>query len=170
MGKICYFVDNISKLLAKISSYIVLALIISINYEVFVRYFLNSPTMWSYAVSFMLGASMYALGLADVFRTDDNVKVDLFYIKFPKKVKLLINIIFGIIFAIPTVYIIIDKFWEDALMSFEFKETFLAYTPWQGAISWPMKMTITLGFTWLFIQILINLLRDIDQLRKIWKR
>ena len=42
-----------SELFGSISSWIILVLIFSTVYEVFSRYMLNSPTIWSFEISYM---------------------------------------------------------------------------------------------------------------------
>jgi len=164
MKNLYSLVDNISERIGKMVCWINVILIITINCEVIARYAFNAPMMWSYAMSFMLGGAIYVLGQPYVTRYNAHVRVDLFYVHFPKKIKLIIDIAFGFIFSIPVLFILNKVYWEDAMMAYKFNEKFSQYCSW-APVSWPFKVTLAIGFSLLFIQVLVNLLRDIKKLR-----
>jgi TRAP-type mannitol/chloroaromatic compound transport system permease small subunit len=70
----------------KVVSWINIVLIITITYDVIMRYAFNAPTDWSYTLSYMLGATMFCIGQGYVQKINGHVRVDLLYVKFyPKK-------------------------------------------------------------------------------------
>jgi TRAP-type mannitol/chloroaromatic compound transport system permease small subunit len=86
-------IERLSELVGKGGSWLCAVMILAIGYEVIMRYIFRAPTLWSFDVSYMLGGSMYVLGLAWVLREDGNVRVDALSARFSPKLQLYINIL-----------------------------------------------------------------------------
>jgi len=54
MKKFFQVIDRMNELIGKAVSFLILVLIGVIVYEIFVRYLLNSPTIWAHEVSQMV--------------------------------------------------------------------------------------------------------------------
>ena len=152
-------VGVVSTWTAKIGRWVVIAIIISIVCEVFMRYVLNSPTIWSWALSYMLGASFVGLGVAYTHYQQGNVRVDIIYCKLSPRTRLAIDIFFTVFFFVPLFFVLsralIDNAWF-ALTSGEFDWSNIWYPK-----TWPYKSIVALGFLLLFIQGIAILLKDL---------
>jgi TRAP-type mannitol/chloroaromatic compound transport system permease small subunit len=94
-------IETLSATIGKGASWLAVALMLSIGYEVIMRYGLRAPTLWSFDMSYMLGGSLYVLGFAWVLREDGNVRVDILSSRFSKKTQLYINLIFTLLLFFP---------------------------------------------------------------------
>ena len=153
-----------SERIAKIVSWLVALLVISISYDVFMRYLFNAPTIWSYALSYMMGAALSALGLAYVHSVGGNVRVDIIYNKFSPKVKLIIDLFFTIIFLFPLYGFLAYNFGVNTWNAFVIKR-YDINSIWYPVV-WPYMTAITLGFALLFVQGIATFLKDMRTLIK----
>ncbi len=153
-----------SERIAKIISWLVALLVISISYDVFMRYLFNAPTIWSYALSYMMGAALSALGLAYVHSVGGNVRVDIIYNKFSPKVKLIIDLFFTIIFFFPLYGFLAYNFGVNTWNAFVIKR-YDINSIWYPVV-WPYMTAITLGFALLFVQGIAIFLKDMRTLIK----
>lgn len=149
---------------AKIVRWIIILLILSISYDVFMRYLFNAPTIWSYALSYMLGATFSALGLAYVHSVSGNVRVDVIYNRFSPKVKQLIDLLFTIVFFFPLYGLLAYYFGVNTWKAFVIKE-YDINSIWYPVV-WPYMTAITLGFALLFAQGVATFLRDLKTFMK----
>ena len=144
---------------AKIASWIVILLVISICYDVFMRYLFNAPTVWSYALSYMMGAALSAFGLAYVHSVGGNVRVDIIYNKSSPKMKLILDLFFTIIFFFPLYGLLAYYFGVNTWNAFVIKR-YDINSIWYPVV-WPYMTAITLGFVLLFVQGIATFLRDL---------
>ncbi len=154
--------SSTSERIAKIASWIVALLIINICYDVFMRYLFNAPTTWSYASSYMMGASFSALGIAYVHSISGNVRVDIIYNKFSPKVRMLIDLFFTIIFFFPVYGLLAYYFGLNTWKAFVIKE-YDINSIWYP-VMWPYMTAVTIGFVLLFVQGIATFLRDLKTL------
>lgn len=149
---------------AKIVSWLVALLVINISYDVFMRYLFNAPTNWSYASSYMMGATLSTLGLAYVHSAGGNVRVDVIYNKFSPKTKLIIDMVFTIIFFFPVYGLLAYYFGVNTWNAFVIKR-YDINSIWYPVV-WPYMTAITLGFALLFVQGIATFLRDLKTFMK----
>lgn len=153
-----------SEQIAKLVRWIVLLLVISICYDVFARYLFNAPTIWSYSLSYMLGAVFSALGLAYVYSIGGNVRVDVLYIRFPPKLKLILDLFFTIIFFFPVYCFLAYYFGKNTWNAWVIKE-YDINSIWYPVI-WPYMTVVTIGFVILIVQGVATFIRDVRSLAK----
>lgn len=75
----CSAVDGLNLWTARIFGYTSLALTLLVSYEVFCRYFLNSPSDWSTEINQYLLCLMSMLGGGYALLIDQHVRVDIIY-------------------------------------------------------------------------------------------
>ena len=164
LRKFCEGVGRISVWTGHGVSFLLPALIISIVYEVIVRYVFNSPTIWSFTVSYMMGTIIIALGMCYLHESRGNVRVDLFYNRFPRKLQLWLDVgLTGVLFF-PLIFMLTKVWFDDTLHAFEVGE--VPITGIFYPLLWPMKALITIGFALLFLQGLANFVKDVASLAK----
>lgn len=148
----------------RLVSWINVVLVITITYDVIMRYLFNAPTNWSYTLSYMLGATMFCIGQAYVHRINGHVRVDLLYVKFSPKTKLLLDLIFTILFFLPVFLLVSKSLWENFFYSFHVQEKAI-HSTWYP-ITWPYKFLIAIGFSLFFIQGIMRFIEDLRTLVK----
>ena len=157
-------VTSASERTAKIASWIVILLTVSICYDVFMRYLFNAPTNWSFALSYMMGAALSAFGLAYVHSVGGNVRVDIIYNKFSPKMRLILDLFFTIIFFFPLYGLLAYYFGVNTWNAFVIKR-YDINSIWYPVV-WPYMTAITLGFAFLFLQGMATFLRDLKTFMK----
>ncbi len=158
MGKFIRAVNNINEWVGSITSYLALALIAIIIYEIFVRYLFTRPTVWVHeASSFIFGVSiMLGGGYTLIYRT--HVNVDLLYNHFSPRGKAILDLISSVLFfsfALTLVWLGGAFAWN----SLESLET--SSTTW-GPPIYPIKLTIPIGGALLLLQGLSKFIRDLS--------
>ncbi len=82
-----------SALVGKVFAVAVILLVLVMSYEVVMRYLFNRPTLWAYDVSYFLTSMVVILGAAYTLQTKGHVSVDIFYERFPPRLKALVDVI-----------------------------------------------------------------------------
>ena len=164
LKKICDGIGVVSEWSGRVVMFLVVVLIVSIAYDVFARYLFNSPTVWSYTLSYMLGTSIIAIGLPYVYYHNANVRVDVIYSKLPPRGRLILDMFLTILLFFPMVFLLIKVFGEDLWQAYLCGE--VATDSIWYPILWPFKLVITLGFVLLFLQGIATFIRDLERLFK----
>jgi len=147
--KLADAIDWLTDRVGRIVSVLILALIVSMTYEVAARYLFNAPTKWSYDLSYMIGDSMMLLGTGYALLHGAHVRVDLLYERFPTRVKYLIDtvLICGVFF--PLVGILTHRAFRQALVALE-RGTRSDFGIWMP-LMWPFRFALAIGFALLLI-------------------
>jgi len=164
LRKFCEGVGRISRCTGYVVSFLLPALIISIVYEVIVRYVFNSPTSWSFTISFMMGTIIIALGMCYLHESRGNVRVDLFYNRFPRKLQLWLDVGLTTVLFFPLVGMLTKVWFDDTIHAYVVGE--VPVTGIFYPLLWPMKALITIGFALLFLQGFANFVKDVASLAK----
>lgn len=150
-------VSRINEYLGKAISFLILVLVAVILYEIFVRYFLNSPTIWAHEVSQMT-YGVYAILLGGFLQQrNGHVNVEILIQHFSPRVKAIIDCFTWILFFI-FVGVLFWKGWEMAWDSFLLRER--ESTVFAPPI-WPIKMMIPLGALLLLLQGVVKYIGDL---------
>lgn len=150
-------IDRMNVLIGKAISFLILILVGVIVYEIFVRYILNSPTIWAHEISQMVyGAYVILLG-GYLQQRNGHVNVDILYQRFKPRTKAMINLFTWLLFF-AFCGVILLKGWEMAWDSFLYRET--DSTVFAPPI-YPLKMLIPLGALLLLLQGLVKYIGDI---------
>ena len=156
-------IERMSEQVGKIGGWLGAILILSIGYEVVMRYIFRSPTLWSFDVSYMLGGSMYVLGLAWVLRDEGNVRVDIISTRFPVKVQLYINLILTLLLFFPIAIFLFKISLERTIHSWRIFEK-ASYTVWYPAI-YPLRTLVCLAILLWLLQGIATFYRNIQKLK-----
>jgi TRAP-type mannitol/chloroaromatic compound transport system permease small subunit len=150
-------IDRMNELIGKAISFLILVLIGVIVYEIFVRYILNSPTIWAHEISQMVyGAYVILLG-GYLQQRNGHVNVDILYLRFKPRTRAMIDLFTWLLFF-AFCGVILVKGGEMAWDSFLYRET--DSTVFAPPI-YPLKMLIPLGGLLLLLQGLVKYIGDI---------
>jgi TRAP-type mannitol/chloroaromatic compound transport system permease small subunit len=157
-------IDQLSVWVAKAITLAVFAMVVTIAYDVILRYVFRAPTVWQYDTSYMLGGSVIILGSAYVHLQRRHVRVDLIYNRFPPRVRLILDVVFTLLFFFPLLTGLIIVSAADAIHAYQVKE-FSEVGFWRP-LMWPFKSVIPVGLVVLWLQGLANFIRDMHLLLK----
>jgi len=144
------FSDKIIEWTGRKVSWLTAVLVIIICYDVFMRYLFNSSSAAIYELEWHVFALIFLLGAAFALKHDRHVRVDVFYSRFPVKVKAWVNLVGTLVLLIPFCWIMIIKGSEFVASSFRLFES----SPDPGGLParYLIKAAIPLGISLLFIQ------------------
>ena len=162
--KIYKGMGSVSEWVAKVAIWLLAILIVSIVYDVVMRYLFNAPTTWSFVLSYMLGAAFSALGQARGDSIGSNVRVDIFYTRFSARGKQIIDLVFTIIFFFPLYGFLAYYFAQLTQEAIRTHQTALEST-WYPII-WPYMIVVTFGLGLLFVQGIATFLKNLMSLVK----
>jgi TRAP-type mannitol/chloroaromatic compound transport system permease small subunit len=157
-------VGRVSEWSGRIVSIAIPVLIVTVCYDVFMRYIFNAPTSWSYELSYMLGTAVISLGLPYVHYHASHIRVDLIYSRLSAMSRLVLDVFLTVFLFFPLVFMWTRVFGANAWQSFVNQE--VSYDSMWYPILWPFKLVIFLGFLLLLVQGIATFARDVASLTK----
>lgn len=155
-------IDAISEWTAKIISWLAVALVLVLVFDVTERYVFGGATVWAYETGTMLGGTIYVMGWAYVHRMREHIRVDVIYVHLSPRVQLIIDLIGTVLFLLPLIYVMIDTSIYYMLRALRIDEV-LAETFWYPP-AFPFRTMVVVGLFLLAFQTVAHLIRDFYQL------
>ena len=117
-------------------------------YEVIARYMFNSPSNWAHESMFIMFGMQYLVAGAYAMLSESHVRVDIFYARFSRRGKALVDLLTSVFFFIfaGTLFVTGWIFAADSIGVWE-----VSFTEW-GIQYWPVKCTLVLGGALLLLQ------------------
>jgi len=159
LKRLTQIIDSISDYSGRIVGWIAIPMIAALIYEVFARYVLHRPTIWSYEITYMIYGTHFLLGAAYTLYVKGHIRIDLLYMKFPPRGRALIDVFGYLIIFFPIMFILVISGFDMAKDAYEIKEV-SQFTPWQP-ILWPFKSVICVGFSLLILQGIAEFIRSV---------
>ncbi len=159
MRKTVQICESISEWTGHIVMWFGLALVLLLTWEVFMRYVLQSPTIYSYEYSTMLGVAIGAGGMGFAHKYHGHVRVDIFWRLLSPRGRAISDAITGVIFFFPFILIVAIIGSEWALRAFvegEIMTKTYLYPP-----AWPIRTVMALAFFLFLPQGIAKLIRDL---------
>ena len=122
MKHVLDIIDSISEFTGRVCRWAVAVLAAIMCYEVFSRYVLGKPTIWSFETSVMVYAFFFMMCAAYALLYKSHVAIDFFYERLTKKGQALLDIISTTIFFFPFLIVVLvegTKFAVDSWMLLE---------------------------------------------------
>lgn len=122
MTKFIYFVEGLSVWTGRAFGWCILILTLSVTYEVFVRYVLNSPTVWAFDMMVQMYGALFLMAGPYALAQDGHVRADVLYRLFPVRVQASLDFLLYLVFFFPGM---LALFWfgaEIASDSWRYKE------------------------------------------------
>ena len=83
--KIVHGIEGLSIWVGRAFGWCILILTLSVAYEVFMRYVLNSPTVWAFDMMIQMYGALFLMAGPYALAQDTHVRGDVLYRLFPKK-------------------------------------------------------------------------------------
>ena len=155
-------IDATSEWTAKVISWLAVALVLVLVFDVVERYVFGGATVWAYETGTMLGGTIYVMGWAYVHRMREHIRVDVIYVHLSPRVQLIIDIIGTVLFLLPLLYVMIDTSIYYAARAWRIDEV-LAETFWYPPAG-PFRTVVVVALFLLAFQTIAHLIRDFYQL------
>lgn len=156
MRNVLLLVDRISRYLSYLAALALIVGVLVSCYEVFARYVLSKPTLWSGELVQILFGSIFLLCGADNIRTGGHVAIDF--------VQNLLSSLTARILAVTVSFVLcvyagvfLKVVWKRATDSISILET--SNTPWDPPI-WPLSLLLLVAVATMFLQSMTQLIRN----------
>lgn len=117
-----YAIEGLSLWVGRAFGWCILILTLSVSYEVFVRYVLNMPTVWSFDTMIQMYGALFLMAGPYAMAQDAHVRGDVLYRLFPVRWQALVDFILYILFFFPGMIALFWFGWEIAQDSWRYKE------------------------------------------------
>ena len=107
MASFIGFIDRLSVWTGKWIAWVIIPNVLALVYEVVARYFFNSPTIWSYEVTYFLYGSHFLLGAAYVLFVDAHIRIDILTSRLSPRTRAKIDVAGYLILFFPVVITLI---------------------------------------------------------------
>lgn len=122
MTRFLHFIDSLSAWMGKAFAWCIVILTFSTCYEVFVRYVLNSPTVWAFDMSVQMYGALFMMSGAYALSQDAHVRGDVLYRFLSNRKQATIDLILYTIFLAPAAFALIYYGYGFAADSWFYKE------------------------------------------------
>ena len=154
--------DQFSELTGILVSWLVLAMVLLVSYDVAMRYFFLSGSVALQEMEWHLFSLIFLIGAAYTLKHDDHVRLDLFYkSKFMNdERRAWVNLLGSLFLLLPFCILIIVTAWPFVYQSY----IHLEGSPDPGGLSyrWLLKASIPLGFAFLLLQGISDVVKNIN--------
>ena len=122
MIKFIDFADGLSSAFGKVFAWLIILMTFGTSYEVLVRYVFNSPTPWSFDVSFIMYGTLFMMGGAYTLSQGGHVRGDFLYRLWKPQTQAKIDLLLYLIFFFPGVTALILAGWKYSSRSWGYAE------------------------------------------------
>ena len=163
MTKIIQLISSINEHVASWARWLMVVLMFVVVYDVMMRYFLNSPTIWAFELAMILGSTGYMLAWGECERVGMHLRVDVFYTTMSAKWKAIIDTMGTVIAWYPVyiAYMIVGIKWT--MRAWRMNEV-MVESYWYPPAG-PTRTLIIIGLTMVCLQLTVNLIKNIRVLR-----
>ena len=157
INRIINTIDKINEYVARAVQWFVLILILTLVYEVVMRYVFGNPTLWSFDVTYMSASIFLMLGMGYTLKEGGHVNIDILVGNLSRRNQAILNLVFFVILFFPLWYAILHSFTPNLIRAWETAERARVGT-WRPPI-YPFK-------TWLFLGMVLLLIQGISEFLK----
>ncbi|MFK7754471.1 MAG: TRAP transporter small permease subunit [Sedimentitalea sp.] len=122
MIKTIHAIEGLSQWVGKSFGWCIMILTLSVTYEVFVRYVLNSPTVWSFDTMIQMYGALLLMSGPYALAQDAHVRGDVVYRLFPVRWQARLDFLLYLLFFFPGMMALFWYGWEIASDSWRYKE------------------------------------------------
>ena len=158
VSKIVKTINMINQKTGQVVSYSIIPLTIICLLEVFMRYVLNSPTIWAWDLDKQILSFMTIMGAGYTLLYKGHIRVDILLNMFSPKSRLIVELATYSLFLF-AVLILIQQTCIMAINSLKMLETTSSY--WAPPV-YPIKILIVVGVVLLFLQVIGQILSILD--------
>jgi len=164
MNAVLTAIDSLSEYTGRVFKWVTVLLVLALVYEVAARYVFNAPTIWAHQLSTMLGATISAMGWAYTHRYHGHVRVDVVYGRLAERKQALIDVVCGVAFFFPLVFLLAYQSWSQMMYSWSMGEV-LTQTYWYPPAG-PIRTVVFVGLVLFGLQGTAQFIRDARVLLK----
>ena len=160
MTQFIYAIESLSVWVGRAFGWCILVLTFSVSYEVFVRYALNSPTVWAFDMMVQMYGALFLMAGPYALAQDTHVRGDVLYRLFSVRWQARVDFILYLLFFFPGILALFWFGWEIAADSWRYKE-----------VSWnsPARIQIYFFKTLIPLAGFLLILQGFAELARCWR-
>ncbi len=156
-GKFMQAVSTFDRILAEFAGWVIVVMMLTISYDVAMRYIFGAPTTWSFEINRYMLIMVVFFGGPWALPAGGHVAVDIFTEKASEKGRAVMEIITSIMAII-------------YMLTFFIESTAFTIDAWQGNVRstqylgwplWPMRSFLAIGSFFLVLEFIFRLVRNI---------
>ena len=120
--KLVHAIEGLNVWVGRAFGWCILILTLSVSYEVFVRYALNSPTVWAMDMMIQMYGALFLMAGPYALAQDTHVRGDVVYRLFPVRWQARLDFTLYLLFFFPGILALFWYGWEIASDSWRYKE------------------------------------------------
>jgi TRAP-type mannitol/chloroaromatic compound transport system permease small subunit len=156
-------IDRFSDVTGRLFALTQVFLMVTITYEVIVRYFFNAPTVWVFESSSMANGASFMLACGYALYKGAHVRTDIFWEQFSQRKRGIIDLVSYLVLFFPIMIFFMWVGLEGTLHSFNTGER-SQESVWR-AIMWPFRASIPLAAFLFMVQGISESLKCCFQIR-----
>jgi TRAP-type mannitol/chloroaromatic compound transport system permease small subunit len=150
-------IDGVNRWVGRVFSFLTVALVFVVVYDVFMRYVLNRPTEWGLELNGFLLLGITFLGGGCVSLTNSHVRVSIIQDRFPPRIRALVDVWTYLLFF----FVCIALFKFGGQVALDSIHTHARTASMWGPPLWPSQILIPLGALLIGLQGLTKWIRDL---------
>ena len=150
LTKLARIFDHILTVGSVLSAVLLVFIMLTISFDVILRYTLNQPLEWAVEISQFILVGMTFFATAWVLKRDGHVKMDQLFNYLSPRSQNILNIITSVLSAIACLIVV----WYGALVTLDHYGTDDRYYTTLEAPKWPISAMVVVGFLLLLFQFL----------------
>lgn len=157
--KFIHSIEGLSLWVGRAFGWCILILTLSVSYEVFVRYVLNSPTVWAFDMMVQMYGALFLMAGPYALAQDAHVRGDVLYRLFSVRWQARVDFVLYLLFFFPGMLALFWFGWEIAQDSWRYKE-----------VSWnsPARVQIYFFKTLIPVAGFLLILQGMAELTRCW--
>jgi TRAP-type mannitol/chloroaromatic compound transport system permease small subunit len=157
--KFVHGIEGLSIWVGRAFGWCILILTLSVSYEVFMRYVLNSPTVWAFDMMVQMYGALFLMAGPYALAQDTHVRGDVLYRLFPVRWQARLDFLLYLTFFFPGILALFWYGWEIASDSWRYQE-----------VSWnsPARIQIYFFKTLIPLAGILLLLQGFAELVRCW--
>jgi TRAP-type mannitol/chloroaromatic compound transport system permease small subunit len=149
-------IDRLSKTLGEWLSYVFLASVAIISYEVVARYFFNAPTIWAHESTIALTAIGFVFGGAYTMQRRGHIAITIVYSLFPPRARRVLDVL-NVLVELFYLSLLFYAGWIVAGKSWQFMET--SASAWNQPTPVLLKTVLVVGAGLMILQACAHLVQ-----------
>lgn len=169
-NKLSYILDRISKYSGFLAAFLVVLLSILVAYDAMMRYLFSAGSIALQEVEWHLFDMVFLLGLTYALKHDKHVRVDIFFERFSKDTKHLVQIFSMLLLVIPFSLVCIIDAYDMTVQSYLQNE--VSCDPGGLTSRYIIKAVLVIGLGLLILQAVSEIMkayRQIENKKSVWK-
>jgi len=156
------FLDKTISFFGKLSGYLIIILSFLVVYDALNRYLFSGGLVALQELEWHLFDIIFLLGLSYTLASDEHVRVDIFYSRFSKKTKAIINLLSMLFLVLPFVFLVL--YFSSTFIHLSYLQNEISSDPGGLCCRFIIKSFIFIGFFLLGLQAILTAIKNLKEL------